>query len=514
MVEGAQIVWFKRDLRVHDHAPLFQAAEHGRPVVPLYIVEPGYWAQPFASTRHWSFIHDCLTDLDRALRALGQPLILRRGEACAVLNALRRETSATTLWAHEETADLWTYERDKRVRRMCRETGLTLRELPSNGVVRRLASRDDWSRIRNQRMSAPLVPKPAILTPVPDCRSEPLPGKQDPMMGAAVAGGTQRGGRRAAVADLQSFLTQRAQGYLRHISSPGASERSCSRLSAHIAWGALSVREVVQALEQRRKELSPLERKSFGRNLSAFGSRLAWRCHFVQKLEDEPRLETRCMHPAFEGMREAEFDPQRFDAWARGRTGYPFVDACMRSLIQQGWITFRMRAMLVSFASYQLWLDWRRTAPYLAQLFTDYEPGIHYSQFQMQSGVTGINTIRVYNPVKQGLDQDPSGTFVRRWVPELRDVPDGKVHEPWSAGGLFDPASGVAASWYPPPIVDHALTSKQAKDRIAAIRKSDGFRCHKLAVVQRHGSRKTRPTTRPKTRRAQGSSPDQLDLFR
>jgi len=174
-----------------------------------------------------------------------------------------------------------------------------------------------------------------------------------------------------------------------------------------------------------------LDKKTFGRNLSAFGSRLAWRCHFVQKIEDQPEIETNCMHPAFEGLREQAHNPAYFQAWATGQTGYPFIDACMRNLIAEGWITFRMRAMLVSFASYQLWLDWRVTGHHLARLFTDYEPGIHYSQLQMQSGVTGINAMRVYNPIKQSQEHDPKGTFILKWVPELRAIPSEYIHEPW-----------------------------------------------------------------------------------
>ena len=119
-------------------------------------------------------------------------------------------------------------------------------------------------------------------------------------------------------------------------------------------------------------------------------------------------------------------------AWKNGTTGYPFVDACMRYLRTNGWINFRMRAMLVSFASYQLWLDWKKTSKHLAKLFTDYEPGIHYSQFQMQSGTTGINTLRIYNPLKQSYDHDPQGYFIKKWVPELSDIPNKYIHEPWT----------------------------------------------------------------------------------
>ena len=505
MSQAPVILWFKRDLRLHDHAPLWHAAQLGHPVIPLYIVEPEYWNQPFASARHWRFVRECLMELSQGLEGLGQPLVIRKGSACDVIRTLNKEFGCDRLLAHEETADLWTYERDKSVRRLCRELGVEVQEYPTNGVVRRLGSRDDWAKLRNQRMAEPVLPKPTRLVAYPDCRSDPLPALDDPMFGTLMRA-AQTGGRKAAVTDLTSFLTDRSARYVQHISSPQNSVTSCSRLSAHLAWGTLSAREVVQALESRKAALSPMDKPRFARNLKAFGSRLAWRCHFVQKLEDQPTLETHCMHPAFEGLRDEDFDPIKFDAWSRGATGFPFVDACMRSLIETGWINFRMRAMLVSFASYQLWLDWRKTAPVLARLFTDYEPGIHYSQFQMQSGVTGINAIRVYNPIKQSHDQDPSGRFIRTWVPELRNIDPEFVHEPWLAKrSLF---ANDALGTYPAPIVNNAEAMRLAKDRIAAVRKSEPFRAAAKTVYAQHGSRKR---TRRKTPRP--DRPDQLSLF-
>jgi deoxyribodipyrimidine photo-lyase len=493
MKPSTQVVWFKRDLRLEDHLPLIEAAQLGN-VLPLYIIEPELWQQPDSSRRHWHFIHDSLRDLDQALSLYGGSLVVCIGNVLSVLEDLRQKLGHFSLWSHEETGNAWSFKRDIAVAKWCRNHMIIWHELPAHGVIRRLQSRDGWSKLRDLRMAETLIPKPAALHFIQDITGDKIPSKDHPLFGESISGTTQPGGRKHGLNVLNSFLKERGRKYMLTISKPGVSAHHCSRLSAHIAYGTVSIREIEQATKNKIKLLQDSddqEAKYFKNNLSAFLSRLAWRCHFVQKLEQQPNIETHCMHPAFEGMREPHFREEYFQAWKYGQTGYPLVDACMRSLIENGWITFRMRAMLVSFASYHLWLDWRQTAPYLAKLFTDYEPGIHYSQFQMQSGVTGINAIRMYNPIKQSLDHDPEGAFILRYVPELKEVPKGFIHEPWRLNEKVPN--------YPRPIVEHKVAIQYAREQISHRRKEAGFRKKAKDTHAKLGSRNRQRKTSKKS---------------
>ena len=481
------VVWFKRDLRTADHAPLVRAMAAGR-VLPLYVVEPDLWRQPDVSGRQYAFLKECLADLNRDLGDLGLSLTVRVGLFTDVLDKIADAHPIAGLWSHEETGNGWTFARDKHVASWCRQRGVTWTEIPQNGVVRRLPTRTGWAKRWEQFMGQDLV-MPQRSAHGIEIESHIIPDAASLGLASDPCPGRQTGGRRAGEALLQSFLEERGRDYRFSMSSPVSAVEACSRLSPHLAFGTLSMREVAQATRAQLAVLAPrrdADGIAWKKSLVSFIARLHWHCHFMQKLESEPRIEFTNLHKAYDGMRET-VDRARLEAWARGQTGFPFVDACMRSLIATGWINFRMRAMLMSFASYHLWLPWRDTGLHLARLFTDYEAGIHWPQTQMQSGTTGINTIRMYNPVKQGYDQDPTGAFVRHWVPELAELPPEATHEPW----LFPEALGGLARTYPVRIVDHIEAAKEARAKVWGVRGARTFRDQADAIQHQHGSRKS-----------------------
>ncbi len=505
-----QIVWFKRDLRIEDHRPLAKAAARG-PVLPLAVIEPELWQQADMSGRQWAFAAECLYELQESLAALGQPLIVRTGRITEVLDEIARVHTIAALWSHEETGNLWTFERDKQVDTWCRAAGVPWYQERQSGVIRRLKSRDGWARRWDSFMAEAAAAAPALLQPLSGFEPGDIPSAGEIGVTPDVCPARQNGGRRNGLERLDSFLHDRGEPYRTAMSSPLTAFQACSRLSPHLAWGSLSPREIAQATWARQRALKTAPKGTTGSwrgALSSFTGRLHWHCHFMQKLEDEPDLEVTNLHRAYDELRPKEPDTARLAAWQKGETGLPFVDACMRALAASGWMNFRMRAMLMAVASQHLWLDWRKPGEHLARLFTDYEPGIHWPQVQMQSGTTGINTVRIYNPVKQGHDQDPDGSFTRRWLPELAEIPDVALQEPWK----WDGADRVLGKHYPFPIIDHLSAAKEARQKVWALRRGPAFREAADKIQNKHGSRKSGiPNTGRKSRKKE--DPAQLSLL-
>ena len=480
------VVWFKRDLRAADHRALTEAARRG-PVLCLYVVEPSLWLQPDAAAQHYAFIAESLRDLSHDLRRLGATLNVVTGEAVDVLQRLHTLAPFERLCAHEETGNDVSYQRDKAVARWCRAQGVLWQEWPQFGVVRRLKSRNTWQAHWEAHMAAALLPAPP-LQDVPLPWTEPAPPTFQALgLLEDMPPRRQPGGRHEGLAVLQDFLTDRCAQYRGGISSPLSAPSACSRLSPYLTYGCLSMREVVQATRHQIHTLPEVASPSASRQragLQAFLSRLYWHCHFIQKLESEPELEWRNLHRGYDGLREGDWNEAHFQALVQARTGWPLVDACVTMLRHTGWLNFRMRAMLVSVAAYPLWLHWRPVGLWLARQFLDYEPGIHWSQMQMQSGTTGINTTRVYNPIKQAQDHDPHGRFVRRWLPALRQVPDSWLLEPWRM-----PTALVPGVDLPTPPVDLTAATRGAKTRLHERRRDPEVRAGKAAVIDKHASR-------------------------
>ncbi|MAH61834.1 MAG: deoxyribodipyrimidine photolyase [Legionellales bacterium] len=492
------IVWFKRDLRVVDHQALHTASQYG-PVMPLYIIEPALWSQPDLSYRQYAFLKDCLHDLNQALSLLGQPLIIRVGQAADVLADLIKTHGVRAVWSHQETWNHWTYQRDIIVKKKLNQLHIPWHEPCQNGVIRCLKDRNGWARRWYSTMKQTPFVSPS-LQPI-KIPSDPLPTPESLGLIDDDCPFRLRGGRQVGLKTLHAFLYERGMHYTKAMSSPVTAFESCSRLSPYFAFGCLSIREAFQQAEQRQQTLNqyPSEQKKLWSSaLRSFTGRLRWHCHFIQKLEDQPDIELHNLHKMYDQLRQPPQNTKYLSAWQNAATGFPMIDACMRALKATGWLNFRMRAMLMSFASYHLWLHWREPALFLARLFVDYEPGIHYSQVQMQSGTTGINSIRIYNPIKQSQDQDPEGIFIRQWLPELKDVPNEGIHTPW-----IYPES---MNGYPHPIIDEKKARTTAASQLYGLRKNKAHRSQSQHIVKKHASR------RPQRKKPPHASSQQNEL--
>ena len=482
-----ELVWFKRDLRWRDHAALNAAAARGA-VRCIYVIEPTLWQQADAALQHFEFVRESLSELDQALRLHGGSLEIHHGELSEVLTKIWNETPFQRLYSHQETGNQFTYARDIAVAAWCKAHQIEWQEFAQFGVVRALKNRDLWQAAWEKHMAAPIEHVQTIkfwqgASSHPFHMTAPSHLQHNPPQ-------RQKGGRSLAVATLKSFLHARSRGYRGGISSPLSAPHACSRLSAYLAWGCISMREVVQHTRHHLASLPP-EASRHKAGLLAFISRLYWHCHFIQKLETEPAIEWRNMHRGYDGLREEDFNLEYFEALKAARTGWPMVDACVVMLRETGWLNFRMRAMLVSVAAYPLWLHWRPVGEWLATQFLDYEPGIHWSQLQMQSGTTGINTTRVYNPIKQALDHDPQGIFVRRWLPAMQNVPNTWLFEPWKMPTDIQTQTGVIVGQeIALPLVDLASATTESKNRLYGRRQHATVKAGKKAIIDKHASRK------------------------
>lgn len=491
------VVWLKRDLRVRDHEPLFNAQQNGNPVVLLYVVEPLLLADPHMDLRHWRFIYQSIEDINEQLAYHNGAILFQKGDICSILQKIKDIHGSFSLFSHQEIGLNNTFERDKLLSEWCSINAISWIESKQGAVLRGLRSREKWDKHWYKQMRAPTIDVDLdAVNWVSNSQlaswnltqfTPPIAWKKRPAL-------FQLGGEKRAWHTLHHFFRERGKDYAFNISSPEASRRSCSRMSPYLAWGNISLRQMYQRL------LQDWQRPGWRRSLSALSSRLHWHCHFIQKYESESEMEFRPVNRGYLSFPFRE-DRQRDNdvkAWYTGRTGIPLVDACMRCLHQTGYINFRMRAMLVSFLVHYLNIDWKEGVVHLAKVFLDFEPGIHYPQFQMQAGVTGINLIRVYSPSKQAKERDPEASFIKKWCPELSALPTELAHEPWLMSPMEQQMYQVELGIdYPNPIVDLQLAAKEAKDRLWRYRERDDVKAEGWRILQRH----TVPETRHKYRR-------------
>ena len=462
------LLWFRNDLRLADHAALDAAVASGRPVVPVYVLDddtPGRWRLGGAS-RWW--LHHSLASLCAALAQRGARLVLRRGRTADVLAALAAETGAAEAhagrqhepWARraaEAAAAALDASGSKlvlhRTHTLFDLDGITTKTGGTYGIYTPFAK-----QLRARGSPGAPTPAPDRIPPGPAVPSDELadwdllPTKPDWSTGFNV----WQVGEDAAHARLRAFLDRAVHGYDTGRNLPG--QEGTSGLSAHLHWGELSPRQVWHTAEQAAE--------GTGKGLDVFLGEILWREFSAYLLFHKPGMPEAPMRPAFAALpfRDA---PGELRAWSRGRTGIPIVDAGMRQLWQTGWMHNRVRMIAASFLVKQPLIAWQAGEDHFWDTLVDADLASNAMSWQWIAG-TGIDSqpfFRVFNPVSQGERFDPQGLYVRKWVPELADLPDKHLHAPWDAPAPVLAAAGVELGrTYPKPMVDLAAARARALD--------------------------------------------------
>lgn len=469
-------VWHRDDLRVRDNAALDAAAEDGRPA-PVFVVDPAFYRSGMAADARLRFLHESLSALDDRYASLGSGLALRRGDPTTVLDDLPVDRiyvnrSVTARYGRERDAAL--FDRDD------------VTTFAVDGLDRTDRPRDayDWQATAESYFETEPIPAPNGLPPNPLNDGPTIEAVERRYEVAPEKRGVPTGGAPAAWERLRRFAASLSE-YPGGIAPPAAAEERTSHLSPYLQFGCLSVRSAKRYVDAEGTD-------PHGRRL--FEERCYWNRHYSQKLLDWSGWTERAVNPVFRGLFRDSHDPALVAAWKRGETGYPLVDASMRALRETGWLNFRMRAMCASFYTYVLQCWWKAGADHFYRHLIDGDAAINYTQWQSQSNLTGVHPVRIYDPRKQVRDHDPDGEFVRRYVPELRDLPTEHLARPERTPLPVQESVGVRIGEdYPRPVVDFEARRDRATrvfDRLADRARealSDPAVRRRASLSQRHG---------------------------
>jgi len=471
--EPINIFWFKRDLRLLDNEPLNNAVSQKEKLLLIYCFEPSLKKNKHYSTKHWNFIKESINDLNIYLKNIDTHIHTYNKEITDVLKEIQEKFIVKKIFSHNETGLNVTFERDILLKEFCQNNSIQWEEEINNGVFRGLKNRKNWIKKWRDHMKSPVVLFKGEKNDFINIKKKQNFKVKDSKI-------LQKGGVSSGIKYLDSFLDSRHTKYQNNISKPEASRTSCSRLSPYMSWGNISTRYAWQ----RAKEQIQNGKSKF--QLNGFTSRLRWQAHFIQKFEMECQMEFRSVNKGYQNLVKP-INKKFISAWEKGKTGYPLVDASMRCVVETGYLNFRMRALLVSFLTHHLWQPWQSGVIHLARNFLDFEPGIHYSQFQMQAGETGINMIRIYNPTKNAKEHDKEGIFIKKWIPELKKIPTPLLFEPWKMS-LIDQETYECkiGKDYPNPIVDISETYKYAASKLWRIKSDPKVKEESSRILQKH----------------------------